>query len=557
MGTDPNRISCQIKPLFATCRRRRKESIPTWTRYLLPDKGKFASAIFHYLCPSVWICGWAKKDPDKKTGACRLSRDNRPAMKRLIPEVLAMRRRVGLMTIVWVWVAALTAPQLLCGQTNTASSNTNLPSWVSRPLSLVDALNTALEQNGTILKAKSDLEASYGIVVQTRAIVFPKIQTSTSQGPSQFLARDSGLTESFPIGGSNSFAFPSKSWGAGVQAVQSFYEGGRMMSALRTARLTKEQAILQYQTVVADTLLSTRLAYFDILLAEQQITVNEASVNLLQRELEDQKRRFEAGTVPKFNVLRAEVAVANQRPNLIRARNAYRIGKNNLSNLLGYDLPREIWDDIPLQLTDQLEATPYQIELPVAITDALERRTELGALRKAERLENEAIITARAGYKPSLQGFVGYEWRSLQFQDDLSQQLNGWAAGAQLNWSIFDGLATRGRVMEAKARHEKSKVDVDDTSRRIELEVRTAYSGFVEAREVLDSQQKVQEEAEEALRLAKARADAGTGTQLDVLDAETSLTQARTTQVQALHDYAVARARLERAIGQDTVQEKR
>ena len=84
--------------------------------------------------------------------------------------------------------------------------------------------------------------------------------------------------------------------------------------------------------------------------------------------------------------------------------------------------------------------------------------------------------------------------------------------------------------------------------------MRTAYSDFIEAKEVLDSQQKVQAEAEEALREAKARAEAGTGTQLEVLDAGTSLTQARTTNVQALHDYAVARARLERAIGGDMAQ---
>ena len=95
---------------------------------------------------------------------------------------------------------------------------------------------------------------------------------------------------------------------------------------------------------------------------------------------------------------------------------------------------------------------------------------------------------------------------------------------------------------------------MDDKARQIELEVRTAYSDFVMAREVLDSQQKVQEQADEALREARARADAGTSTQLDVLDAETSLTQARTTQIQALRDYAVARARLERAIGEDMVQ---
>jgi outer membrane protein TolC len=85
--------------------------------------------------------------------------------------------------------------------------------------------------------------------------------------------------------------------------------------------------------------------------------------------------------------------------------------------------------------------------------------------------------------------------------------------------------------------------------REIELNVRTQYSQFIEATEVLESQKKVQEQAEETLRLAAARSSAGTGTQLDVLSAQTSLTEARSTQVQALHDYDVARARLERAMG--------
>jgi outer membrane protein len=83
------------------------------------------------------------------------------------------------------------------------------------------------------------------------------------------------------------------------------------------------------------------------------------------------------------------------------------------------------------------------------------------------------------------------------------------------------------------------------------LEVRTDYSNFLEAREVLDSQKMVQDQAQEALRLAEARHTAGTGTQLDVLSAQTALTQARTTQVQALHDYTVARAHLQRALGED------
>jgi outer membrane protein TolC len=241
---------------------------------------------------------------------------------------------------------------------------------------------------------------------------------------------------------------------------------------------------------------------------------------------------------------------------LIQARNNYRISKNNLSNLLGYNLPRDIWEDIPLNLTDTLDATPYQVDLPTAIQQALGRRTELVALRQTAELQRLGIVNARAGYKPTVQVFAGYNWYNAQFTPpvEITHDINGWNAGAQMSWDIFDGMLTRGKVIQARALYDKSKTDLADRARQIELEVRTAYSSFIMAREVLDSQLKVQEEAAEALREASARADAGTGTQLDVLDAQTSLTQARTTEVQALHDYDAARARLERAIGEEMIQ---
>ena len=93
-----------------------------------------------------------------------------------------------------------------------------------------------------------------------------------------------------------------------MQIVQTIYEGGKLVAAIRAAGATKRQAIAQFETVVADTLLNTRVAYYDVLLAAQQITVHEASVNLLQKELQDQERRYKAGTVPHFNVLQADVA---------------------------------------------------------------------------------------------------------------------------------------------------------------------------------------------------------------------------------------------------------
>jgi outer membrane protein TolC len=248
-------------------------------------------------------------------------------------------------------------------------------------------------------------------------------------------------------------------------------------------------------------------------------------------------------------VLRAEVAVANERPALINARNSYRIAKNNLANLLGYNLPHDIWEDIPLNLTDGFDTSPYTINLPDALQQALTRRTELVALRKNVDLQNLNIVNAKAGYKPNVSLFAGYNWDSSQYHTDLSDQFHGWNAGAQLSWDLFDGALTYGKVKQAKALYAKARTTLEDQQRQIELQVRTAYSDFLQARETLESQQKVQEEAEESLREAKARTEAGTGTQLDVLDAQTSLTQARTTQIQAQHDYATAQARFERAIG--------
>ncbi|MBI5799322.1 MAG: TolC family protein [Verrucomicrobia bacterium] len=422
------------------------------------------------------------------------------------------------------------------------AATTNTVAWPTTPLSLHGAVEVALRQNSAVRKSQADLEASYGIVVQTRAIQLPRVT-----GTINHTLTDQGAIEQFPFAGG--IRTPDQSWNVRIQVTQSIYEGGRIDSARRTADLTRDQAVLQHQTVIADTVLAVRVNYDDALLAAQQILVQDASLELLKKELQDNQRRFEAGTVPRFNVLRAEVELANSRPRLIRARNALRIAKNNLANLLGYDVPRSIVDDIPLQLSGKLEADHSEIQLPVALAKALEQRTELAALRKAERLRKEAIVTAEAARKPSAQVFAGVGSHSSRFTQHLTKDVSGWDVGWQASWNIFDGWLVKGKVAEATALHRKSQEELDDIARRIELDVRIAHSHFIEAKEVLESQKKVQEQAEEALRLANARTEAGTGTQLDVLNAQTALTIARSTQIEALHAYSVARARLERAMG--------
>jgi outer membrane protein len=425
--------------------------------------------------------------------------------------------------------------------------------FVPQPLSLAEAVNLALQHNPTILRAQKDLEVAQGVVIQTRAIAIPKVNLGGNFSAAQ--STDVDTVNNPPVVVNNTpitpgFTFgPPQNWDTQLKLVQSLYEGGRIMSALRVARLTKERSMLDYQTAVANTVVGVQVAYYDVLLAVQQITVQEASVELLTRELADTTRRYNAGTVPRFNVLRAEVELANARPKLIRARNAYRISKNTLVNQLGFNVPKEALEDIPLMLSGKLVAEPYKINLPQAVALALERRTELEALRKTQALRKEDILNAKAPYKPSVQAFGGYDAHNSILSTDLGDTKYGWITGVQFTWSLFDGWRTKGRVVEANALYERAGVELDDASRRIELEVRTAFSNFIEADEVIKSQEKVLEEAEEALRLSRARSEAGTGTQLDVLSAQTALTEARTTQILALRDYSVALARLERAIG--------
>jgi outer membrane protein TolC len=412
------------------------------------------------------------------------------------------------------------------------------------PLSLADALNLALRQSASIQLAQKAVEAEQGVAIQTRAVAMPKIAVTGNYTAVEPSAVDTppALIPEFTFG-------TDQSWQAQVKLVQSVYEGGRIVSALRSAKLIQKASVLDYQAEVANLVLEVQRTYYAVLLAREQVSVQTASVELLTRELADTTRRFEAGVVPRFNVLRAEVELANARPRLSQALNALRISGSTLATLLALDMLDDNGDDVALHLADSLNGERQSFALRDAIGTALKLRPELRALALRRQLLSEDVKSARAGYKPSLQAFGGYESRNSMFSPDLDREVHGWMAGVQLRWDLFDGRLTEGRVRQARAQMEAADIRVEDARRNIDLEVRASHSTFMEAGEVLDSQEKALEQAAEALRLAQARSEAGTGTQLDVLSAQTALTEARSTRVRALHDLAVAKARLERAMG--------
>jgi outer membrane protein TolC len=140
--------------------------------------------------------------------------------------------------------------------------------------------------------------------------------------------------------------------------------------------------------------------------------------------------------------------------------------------------------------------------------------------------------------------------RNPYLSGSWNNRVEGWIAGVQAQWSIFDGRATAGRVIQARSQREQAKLSLADATLSVEVQVRQAYSSLIEAWELVQASVKTVEQAQEALRQANVRYDAGSATQLDVLASQVALTEARLNELQADYSYHVALATMRQAIGQ-------
>ena len=418
-------------------------------------------------------------------------------------------------------------------------------------VTLETALSIALKQNPDILKAVHEIERTRGHVVEIRAQALPSLQATGSynQYAPELIGSGSASSGSNVIGSSSTFASGTqdKSWRIAFQVQQILYSGGKVKAAMKIADLTQDTSLQMLRETVATVVAKVRTQFYTAMLNRELITVAEESIVLLSDQLKDQENRFTAGTVPRFNVLQAEVELANARPDLIRAKNNLHISRLQLAKTLGLDT-----DDEP-EVVGTLRMIPREVNLSRALAAARDNRAILKAQQNTVAGDEQQIVVAKAGYKPSLTADVGYEVVNSRSSSDLAKLTNGWYLGVNGTWAIFDGFATKGKVEQARASLASAKVSLADSVQQVELEVQKAYAQAKVSRQVIASQAKVVEQADEALRLAKERLNAGAGTQLDVLNARLALTKARTTQKQALSDYNVALAEYDRATGADTI----
>jgi outer membrane protein len=405
--------------------------------------------------------------------------------------------------------------------------------------SLNSMLDYAMEHNFDIQQAREQIREQQGLIVELTAAALPNIGIDAS-----YSIDDEGLV----TGGVSPGTGADKYWSVHLQVNQLVYSGGQVGATLRAQKFAEDAIEYALKSTIEQVVYNVSYRFYDALLAREQIEVEQQNVQYLEEQLKTAQDRFSAKTISKFDVLRAEVELANSQPALISAKNSYRIAVDELYNAIGHQNTDPLNYD-GREIEGELSFQPFDFSLQSAMDEALQYRPEMLQLDTMIQAREAGIDIAKAGYFPTVSVYGSYGVEKNPYYEEFNDSNKGWSVGIQSSWSIFDGRATRGKMIQARSQLRQAELDKRQLQFSIEVEVRRAISALQEAEELASAANKVVEQAEEALRLAEVRYEAGAATQLELLQTRVSLTQAKTNLLSANYSFLLAAAQYRKAIG--------
>lgn len=425
----------------------------------------------------------------------------------------------------------------------------------AKRMTIDEAVQYALAHNPDVLTAIQNIQRASGNYINVRAGLLPKLNVLPA-----YTWLDPNIQNGQKAPGSSSAGIPSvqvnQAWNINFQGTQLLYDGWRTPALTEAAKLSEQIAYFQLRQTLDRVVADVVRQFYQVVLNRALVIANEQQVALYKTQVTDQQSRYDAGTVPRFNVLQAQVQMANAMPPLIAAENNLRVSMFRLVQLIGMNYPNIQNVKIPFDVQGELGYYPRKINENASIHTALQRNPQLKAQRSNILVTAKQVTAAIAGWLPTINANGGYQIQSYKYDQSLSETIEGWFFGATGSWAVFDGLATYGAVKQAKATMQSAKIAYDNAVRGVVTEVQTAISNLQQAKETIESQKATVEQAAEALRLSRERLDAGAGVQLDVINAQVQLLQAQTSVLSALFQYISATAEYDRALSLHTQYEE-
>lgn len=414
-------------------------------------------------------------------------------------------------------------------------------------LSLDDALQRALDHGEEMRTAHALVRQTQGQVLEQLARALPQVSGSvvydrTIQSIYQNLFRgDSGIgsmLENSPFAARNT-------WSANLTAQQLLWSGGKVGAALHTAQAANRSARATERETAAGLAFRVRQAYYEADYAQRMVEIAESALAQARMHLGQVRAGRREGNRSEYEALRAEVDAANQEPAVVAANSALEVATLSLKRLVNAPLGQ------PVLLVTPLAPSDGTVPVVTDPSTAVDQRAALAAADFEVEARRQAVRV-----------YSGQRWPDLYAASTLSHQafpsnpwphrnqfLRNWDASLRVDIPIFSGLRTEGQVAQARAQYDAARADRDRLRESAAIEAVQAKGELGRTLSTLRARRETVRQAQRAWELAGVRFTNGMSTQIEVSDARLQLRSAEVNEVQALRDYLVAIAALERAVG--------
>lgn len=430
-------------------------------------------------------------------------------------------------------VTALIVPMTLAAQENS-------------PITLEEAVRTAMERHQDVGKARAAADALQGKIREVRSQALPEINlvSNVQRGRDPSLLNASGLDKFPPELQSALVPSAVNLFDYGVTVKQPLFTQGKIGTALRLASVEAESSHSEIDRARQDVAIAAVKSFYGLLWAERYRGLVAETQEQKKLHAEMARTRFRNGVATRVDVLRSEVAVANGAPDLVRAGNDIRQARALLNYYLGRPL------DFATQLAGDFQETAWeQTNLDELEHDALRRRPEILRLRLAERSMATQLDLAKAENRMRLDFVGGYGMMARLPENLVNRKFARWNAGVSFTLPVFDGGKRSGLVWQANASARGARLEREKVEQQIRLAIQQGFDEVRAAAETVAAARANVKQAEEVLSMMQSNYKYGAATTLDVVDAQTALSVARTNLLRGLYDHSVARANLRWSAG--------
>ena len=398
-----------------------------------------------------------------------------------------------------------------------------------KPLALKECIQIAMDNSSKITIAKRSLTMAEIEVKDAKAGCFPKLKASLGYG----------VNDTY-----NQIKWTQDHYSANLTIAETFYDNGKTSAKIKQAKISLASTQLDFQKIRSDLTLEVIKSYYILLKAQGMLKVKDEGLKQAQTHLNLARARYDAGTVPKSDILKAEVEVSGAELDLISAENTVSIAQTDLNSIMEIDL------DTPLLIVDTEKSEPIEMTIDECQNYALKNRLEI---KKAEISLKTDEINLKLAQKEV--------WPSIalegNYNTDLDQLINkyswnessGWEIGIKASVPIFDAGKSKRGVTKADINLSNAMINADQLKKEIALEVKKAYLTAKSQKKMMEATEKQLSYAKESFDAAQGRYKSGVASIIESIDAQVSLNNAKTNYVKAVYDYQVAIFTLKKVIG--------